>query len=132
MVHFPASVQQGKAWGFTQPYFGPYKLTPTNAEVRLVDLTDEETLFGALDLVRPCYAEKKDEVWVGHVGHSTSRFAPPKKRSKMLETSSRSASLSSLKYTGLVMGFLFIALPGSKPPHHCKAFDERPLPNRNP
>ena len=68
MVHFPGTVK-GKAWKFARPYFGPYKvisLTSTNVEVRRVDQPNGETLFVALDRVRPCYQEMSDEVWVGH------------------------------------------------------------------
>ena len=39
MVHMPGSVK-GKAWKLVRPYHGPYRVisvTPTNAEVRLVD-----------------------------------------------------------------------------------------------
>ena len=67
MVHFPSTVR-GKAWKFARPYFGPYRiisLTPTNAEVQRVDQPNGETLFVALDRVRPCYQEMSDEVWVG-------------------------------------------------------------------
>ena len=66
MVHFP-SAAQGKAWKLARPYFGPYRiisLTPTNAEMQLVDQPDGETLFVALDRVRPCYSEMSNEVWV--------------------------------------------------------------------
>ena len=68
MVHFPGTVK-GKAWKFARPYFGPYKvisLTSTNVEVRRVDQPNGETLFVALDRVRPCYQEMSNEVWVGH------------------------------------------------------------------
>ena len=55
MVYFPSSIQ-GKAWKFARPYFGPYyvvSLTPTNAEVRLVDRPNDGTLFVALERLRP-------------------------------------------------------------------------------
>ena len=73
MVHFP-SAAQGKAWKLARPYFGPYQiisLTPNNAEVQLVDQPDGETLFVALDRVRPCYSEMSNDVWVGHGRQAT-------------------------------------------------------------
>ena len=68
MVYFP-NVVRGKAWKFARPYYGPYvieSLTSTNAEVRLVDRPADDTIFVALERVRPCYAEMTDDVWVGH------------------------------------------------------------------
>ena len=68
MVYFPRVVQ-GKAWKFARPYNGPYtviSLTPTNAEVRLLSCPEGDTIFVALDRIRPCYAEMSDEVWTGH------------------------------------------------------------------
>ena len=68
MVYFPRDVQ-GKAWKFARPYYGPYtvlSLTPTNAEVCLLSCPEGDTIFVALDRIRPCYAEMSDEVWAGH------------------------------------------------------------------
>ena len=68
MVYFP-NVVHGQAWKFARPYYGPYvieSLTSTNAEVRLVDRPADDTIFVALDRVRPCYAEMTNDVWMGH------------------------------------------------------------------
>lgn len=90
MVRFP-SVVQGKAWKFARLYFGPYKIlspTSTNAEV---DRSNEDTLFVALDRIRPCYEEKGDDVRVGR---------GLKKRSKTKATSVKTAVSLSLEYSG--------------------------------
>ena len=59
----------GKTAKLARPYFGPYRVvnvTPSNAEVRLVDQPDDPTIFVSLDRVRPCYAELPDRSWSGH------------------------------------------------------------------
>ena len=68
MVHMPHKAT-GKAAKLARPYFGPYRilsLTPTNAEVRLIDKPDEARLFVSLSRIRPCYAELSDTSWSGH------------------------------------------------------------------
>ena len=47
MVYMPGEVK-GKVWKFARPYHGPYRLlslTPTNAEVRLVDRPSEKSKY---------------------------------------------------------------------------------------
>ena len=59
MVHMPQSVS-GKAWKLARPFYGPYhvlSLTLTNAEVKLIDKPDSESIFVALNRVRFCYPE---------------------------------------------------------------------------
>ena len=68
MVHMPGQVQ-GKDWKFLRPYFGPYVvvgITPTNAEVQLLNHPTVPTIFVSLDHVRKCYEEMTDDVWMGH------------------------------------------------------------------
>ena len=82
MVYMPGEVK-GKAWKFARPYYGPYRLlsiTPTNAEVRLVDRPDEKSKFVPLDCVRSCYPEMTDSVWTGH--HSKRRCKPTPRAAK--------------------------------------------------
>ena len=58
MVHMPGEVK-GKSWK-SRPFHGPYHvllLTPTNAEVRLVDCPTSESIFVALNRVCVCYDE---------------------------------------------------------------------------
>ena len=67
MVYFPNQVK-GKAWKLARPYFGPYKvlsLTPTNAEVQLMNAPNDGSIFVSLDRVRLCYEEMTDDVWAG-------------------------------------------------------------------
>ena len=67
MVHMPGQVQ-GKARKFTHPYFGPFEvvgITPTNAEVQLLNHPNVPTIFVSLDRVRKCYEEMTDDVWMG-------------------------------------------------------------------
>ena len=57
-----------------QALLGPYhvvSLTPTNAEVQLLNQPEGGTLFVALDRVRPCYDELSNDVWTGHRSHTT-------------------------------------------------------------
>ena len=64
MVHMPGQVQ-GKAWNFADPYFGPYEvvgLTPTNAEIQLLNHPTVPTSFVSLDHVHKCYKEMSDNV----------------------------------------------------------------------
>ena len=49
-------------------YHGPYRVvsaTPTNIEARLVDDPDAETIFVAVNRVRPCYPEQTNTLWKG-------------------------------------------------------------------
>ena len=67
MVYFPNEVK-GKAWKLARPYFGPYSViavTPTNAEVKLINSPDGNSIFVSLDRVRLCYDEMTDDVWAG-------------------------------------------------------------------
>ena len=67
MVYMPSEVQ-GKDRKLARPFHGPYRvvsLTPTNAEVVLVDLPREPSIFVALHRVRRCYEEMEDVSWTG-------------------------------------------------------------------
>ena len=42
------SEKKGTTWKLARPFYGPYRivdLTPTNAEVRLVDKSDDHTIY---------------------------------------------------------------------------------------
>ena len=57
-----------KAWKLVRPFHGPYRVlsvTPTNAEVRLVDQPGADAIFVSLSRVRPCYPEISDVSWSG-------------------------------------------------------------------
>ena len=67
MVYMPGEVQ-GKDRKLVRPFHGPYRvvsLTPTNAEVVLVDRPREPSIFVALSRVRRCY-EMSNASWTGH------------------------------------------------------------------
>ena len=67
MVYMPHSVS-GKAWKLARPFYGPYRvlsLTPTNAEVKLIDKPDSDPIFVALNRVRLCYPELPSKSWSG-------------------------------------------------------------------
>ena len=67
MVFMP-SEKKGTTWKLARPFYGPYcivDLTPTNAEVRLVDKPDDHTIFVSLNRVRLCYPELPDKSWSG-------------------------------------------------------------------
>ena len=84
MVHMPHEVTE-KIAKLARPYFGPYRvlnLTPTNAEVRLIDKPDDPSIFVSLDRVRPCYSELPSRSWSGH----TSKRKRKRKSSAKTET----------------------------------------------
>ena len=101
MVYFPQAVQ-GKAWKFSCPYYGPYKvfsLTPSNAEVCLTDSLDDQSIFVALDRVRLCYLEMTNDVRMGHGSHG-SLCKKMKKRLSQLQENATTRTLPSPEYTG--------------------------------
>ncbi len=59
MVRFPNEIKR-KSWTYTV-----VSLTPTNAEVKLLQSTDDSSIFVSLDRVRLCYDEMTDDVWTG-------------------------------------------------------------------
>ena len=61
----PSEVQE-KDWKLARPFHGPYRViqvTPTNAEVHLIDQPQGESIVVALDCVRRCYPHQGDETW---------------------------------------------------------------------
>ena len=67
MVHMPGTVK-GKAWKFVRAFYGPYRIlmiTPTNAEVRLVDKPEERSIFVVFERLRMRPGEMKDVSWSG-------------------------------------------------------------------
>ena len=75
MVHMPGTIR-GKAWKFVRAFYGPYRVvavTPTNAEVRLVDKPSEASIFVSLDRLRRCPGELPDVSWVGQHSPKKSR-----------------------------------------------------------
>ena len=67
MTYMPGEVQ-GKNWKLARPFYGPYRilsLTPTNAEIRLVDKPSDPSIFVSLCRLRPCYPELSDNSWSG-------------------------------------------------------------------
>lgn len=89
MVHFPSQVT-GKAWKLARPFFGPYtvlSLTPTNAEVQLLNSPNDPSIFVSLERVRRCYDEMTEKVWTGHQARTkkTSRPTANRKDPKPVE-----------------------------------------------
>ena len=67
MVYMPGTVS-GKRWKIARPYHGPYRvinITPTNAEVQLVENPVEPSIFVALSRLRRCYPELPNTSWTG-------------------------------------------------------------------
>ena len=65
MIHMPAAVS-GKSWKLARPYHGPYRVigtTSTNIEARLVDNVDADSIFVAVNRVRPCCPSQPDTRW---------------------------------------------------------------------
>ena len=68
MVYMPGDVT-GKNWKLARPYHGPFRilsLTPTNAEVKLIEKSGDPSLFVALGRLRKCYPEMTNASWTGH------------------------------------------------------------------
>ena len=67
MVFMPSEVT-GKNRKLARPYHGPYRIvavTPTNAEVKLIERVSEPSIFVAIDRLRKCYPELPDTCWTG-------------------------------------------------------------------
>ena len=67
MVYMPKEVT-GKDRKLARPFHGPFRivnLTPTNAEVQLVERPKDSPLFVAIDRLRKCYSEMTNESWTG-------------------------------------------------------------------
>lgn len=59
---------KGEKRKLARPFHGPFRVltvTPTNAEVRLVDDPKAAPIFVALDRVCLCYPEQGDAIWTG-------------------------------------------------------------------
>ena len=96
MVHMPGEVK-GSTWKFARPFHGPFRvicLTPTNAEVRLVDEPKSESIFVSLDRVRRCHEELPDKSWRGSL--STSRYTPRQQQPRAPADATKEVS----SYTG--------------------------------
>ena len=58
----------GRDRKLARPYHGPYRIvsvTPTNAEVKLIDRVEEPSIFVAVSRLRRCYPEQPDASWTG-------------------------------------------------------------------
>ncbi len=67
MVLMPSETQE-KNWKLARPFHSPYRVievTPSNAEVRLIDEPGGGSIFVALDRVRRCYPNQGGETWTG-------------------------------------------------------------------
>ena len=67
MVFMPSEVT-GKNRKLARPYHGPYRIiavTPTNAEVKLIERVSEPSIFVAIDRLHKCYPEVPDTCWTG-------------------------------------------------------------------
>ena len=82
-----------------RPYFRPYRIlnvTPTNAEVRLIDKPDDQPIFVSLDRVRPCYVELPDVSWSGAKKWSKKNYC----KSASSKTTLGSTSIPEDSYAG--------------------------------
>ena len=51
MVFMPSEDKGTMSWKLARPFYGPYCIVPTNAEVRLVYKPEDPTIFVALNRV---------------------------------------------------------------------------------
>ena len=88
MTYMPGDIT-GKDWKLARPYHGPYRiisLTPTNAEVQLIERPSDPTLFVAISRLRRCYPEIPSDVsWTGR-----HKKAKRKRRSGRVQENSNS------------------------------------------
>lgn len=78
MVFMPSETV-GKHRKLARPYHGPYRvtnITPTNAEVQLIEYPSEPTIFVAIDRLRKCYPEQTNDCWLGHKKKFTKKGGP--------------------------------------------------------
>ena len=97
MVYMPTDVT-GKDRKLARPYHGPYRvvaLTPTNAEVKLVDSVDDPSIFVALDRLRRCYPKLPNTSWTG-------RRKTCQRKSRRKAINSTSCALPESRTTGPV------------------------------
>ena len=59
-------------------------ITPTNAEVKLLQSADDSSIFISLDRVRLCYDEMTDDVWTGANNHSRKKKSIPAEYPKVV------------------------------------------------
>ena len=91
MVHMPSELQ-GKTWKFARRFHGPFRivsLTPTNAEVRLIDEPKSVPIFVPLSRVRACYEELPDVFWKGSSPH---KYTPKQQKSTTIQPPTTSNS----------------------------------------
>ena len=65
MVYMPSEIT-GASWKLAKPFYGPYRIlsmTPTNAEVKIIDKPEEPSIFVALGRLTLCYNELPDTSW---------------------------------------------------------------------
>ena len=70
----------GKNRKLARPYHGPYRvvhITPSNAEVRLIEHPTEPSIFVAIERLRKCYPEQTNDCWLG-----TKKRIPKKRNAK--------------------------------------------------
>ena len=68
VIVFMPSETAGKDRKLARPYHGPYRvvnITPTNAEVQLIEYPSEPTIFVAIGRLRKCYPEQPNDCWLG-------------------------------------------------------------------
>ena len=95
MVRMPGEIK-GKSWKFARPYHGPYRVvpvTPTNAEVVLVDRLNDDPIL--VLQIRPCYEELPDISWTGNSG------AKAQKKKKDLDAQKPEKEKKEITYRGL-------------------------------
>ena len=100
----PAEVR-GKNRKLVRPFHGPYRvlnLTPTNAEVRLVDHPNDASLFVALNRLRPCYTELGDATWTGRRNRTKRRAHPPRTCNEQNHSKPKAANRSTTERDGPV------------------------------
>ena len=99
LVHMPAELH-GKTWKFAHPFHGPFRvlsLTPTNAEVRLIDEPRSDSMFVSLSRVRPSYEELPDTSWRGS---KPTKYTPKSVPKDATTTTPNSRSEQQMSYSG--------------------------------
>ena len=90
MVFMPSETV-GKNRKLARPYHGPYRvvhITPSNAEVRLIEHPTEPSIFVAIERLRKCYPEQTNDCWLG-----TKKRIPKKRNAKQFTPGSTVGNL---------------------------------------
>ena len=98
MVFMPSDVT-GKDRKLAHPYHGPFRIicvTPTNAEVQLIERPHDQSIFYevAMERLRKCYPEQTNDCWTGWKGKRIRRKCQLPKSTSPVKTPRTTGSVT--------------------------------------